>query len=393
MSEKSARIDALRGCAIFAVLQYHYCEVFGLYARVGLPAPIHAALACGWAGVDLFFVLSAFLLTRNLLGHRGEARATEIFYRRRILRILPLYLLLLGLAAGLTPLLGAGRGEAGEWLLGGLAPFWAYGLFLQNFWSGLYGWSGHFLAPSWSLAVEEHFYLLLPLLVLRSSGARIAQLALGAIVASPLLRAAIDAGAGETAAQTWTFGRADSFGWGMLIALALSHGESAVRLLAKVWIAAAAVLAALVAVHGSTGSPFAYSVTALVCAALTLAAAGPLRFTDWRFTNWPFTTWVFTTWVFTTWRGGALFEGAAWMGARCYSIYLLHMPIAGLMALAMGRPTPSVVDAASFLAVPAAAVVTLIVANLSYRFIERPFIAYGERHAAYRDAAPARVDV
>ena len=70
------------------------------------------------------------------------------------------------------------------------------------------------------------------------------------------------------------------------------------------------------------------------------------------------------------------------MGQRCYSLYLLHMPVAGLTALAFGNATPSAADPRSLLAILVALGVTLLLSNLTYRFIERPFLAYGAPRTA-----------
>lgn len=370
LSDKSVHVDALRGCAIFAVLQYHYGDCFGVYSAWGAPALVQSVLSLGWAGVDLFFVLSAFLLTRNLLARRGETGATIYFYRRRMWRILPLYLLLLAAAAALIPVLGTGEGQAGAWLFGGLAPAWTYATFTQNIWFGLQrDWSGHFLAPTWSLAVEEHFYLLLPLIVLRLDDNRLVKLALALIVAGPLLRFGIlhlfgIAGMAET---VWSIARVDSFGWGMFVALTLSRGPAADQLFARTRIMAAFVTAILSVAAAAAGNAFGlsalnYSLTAIVAAMLTRGVAAPPGAAP------P--------------RAGVFLAGAAWMGQRCYSLYLLHMPVAGLTALAFGNATPSATDLRSLLAILMALGVTLLLSNLTYHFIERPFLAYGAPRTA-----------
>jgi peptidoglycan/LPS O-acetylase OafA/YrhL len=70
VTRKSLHIDALRGVAILAAAQYHYGSKSKLYERANLPALAQGVDSLGWVGVDLFFVLSAFLLTRNLPANR-----------------------------------------------------------------------------------------------------------------------------------------------------------------------------------------------------------------------------------------------------------------------------------------------------------------------------------
>jgi peptidoglycan/LPS O-acetylase OafA/YrhL len=158
-------LDGLRGIAILLVLFLH----FGQFGH-GLPAPtvlvdkvfIHAART-GWMGVDLFFVLSGFLITGILYDTKGSPRYFRQFYARRVLRIFPLYYAALVLFLIILPAL---RPE--HWVLKDLktdaAWYWTY---LYNVKVAADGFRpssalGHF----WSLAVEEQFYLVWPIVVL-----------------------------------------------------------------------------------------------------------------------------------------------------------------------------------------------------------------------------------
>lgn len=176
-------LDGLRGVAVLMVILYHATDASSLlHAVEGQEAATPAWLAGWmflrsglWCGVDLFFVLSGFLITRILLATRDRPHFFRSFYARRTLRIFPLYYgILAGLFVGL-PL--------AAWLVGG--PFshvldsenyqqlaqhqwwlWAY---LQNFFQahgpGQLPGMGHF----WSLAIEEQFYLVWPAVVLLAS--------------------------------------------------------------------------------------------------------------------------------------------------------------------------------------------------------------------------------
>lgn len=143
-------LDGLRGLAILLVVIYHN---FGF---------IEKYFFFGWLGVDLFFVLSGFLITDILLKELGSRNFLRNFYIRRILRIFPLYYLCLILFLVLLPRLNTNLNlryytDNQGWL-------WAY---LQN-------WLYIFKNPDqtntlnhlWSLAVEEQFYLLWPLVIL-----------------------------------------------------------------------------------------------------------------------------------------------------------------------------------------------------------------------------------
>ncbi|WP_330083626.1 acyltransferase [Methylocystis iwaonis] len=361
---RSTNIDALRGVAILAVILRHYIYDGGSSEWLGLPFVIEQIARFGWAGVDLFFVMSAFLLTRSLLRRRGEEGVALIFYRRRLLRTMPMYLCILAAAAVLAPAF-----SRPSWLFDNQAPLWVYASFLQNFWLGLGCWRGAFLAPTWSLAAEEHVYLILPLIVLHLPRRDIFRVALAFILLSPLIRLAVIFGVGDTANYAWTICRLDSFGWGMLIALApCLEPRVKTRLIFGWYVAAVMGVAWLWLQLTSRDLMDSFTITASTVLATGIVA------------------------VFAT-RGPAahptlLTRGLAFVGERCFSIYLLHIPVFGLMALAFGRAVPNIVDLFSALSAATAFVATIALATLTYRFVERPFIDYGDRYVTY-DAVKA----
>ena len=167
-------LDFLRGCAILAVLFYH-----GLYWSFGssqnplLNALVKATVG-GWLGVNLFFVLSGFLITGILIDTKGRPDYYRRFYLRRVLRILPAYVAMLVL------LLLAG------WLT--LKSALLCLLFLANY-EGLFHYfhlGGY--GPFWSLSVEEQFYLIWPAIVARVSVRALTILSLALCIFEPLLR-------------------------------------------------------------------------------------------------------------------------------------------------------------------------------------------------------------
>jgi peptidoglycan/LPS O-acetylase OafA/YrhL len=141
-------LDTLRVLAIVVVMLYHF-TIFG-----ELPLRILPVTYYGWMGVDLFFVLSGFLIGQQALKPYLMGRRLSIaeFYRRRAYRILPAYLVVLGLYF-LVP----GWREFPR-----LAPLWKFLTFTMNFG---FSFDRRCFSHAWSLCVEEHFYLLLPLLV------------------------------------------------------------------------------------------------------------------------------------------------------------------------------------------------------------------------------------
>jgi peptidoglycan/LPS O-acetylase OafA/YrhL len=175
-------LDGLRGLAFLLIFFHHYALT------------THATQMCvkvvaylsdgGWVGVDLFFVLSGFLITGILLDTRGLPRYFTNFYARRTLRIFPLYYTVLGVLFVLTPWLHL------QWHLGHLA----YVFYAGNIAYGLRP-SLATVQPAvsflhlWSLAVEEQFYLLWPLVVLAAArGGRLARVCYGLSLGALVLR-------------------------------------------------------------------------------------------------------------------------------------------------------------------------------------------------------------
>lgn len=153
-------LDGVRGVAILTVMFYHFYEHFNgphLWDRV-----IYYVIECGWAGVDLFFVLSGFLITRNLLDAKGHSHYFRNFYGRRILRIFPLYYLSLLVFFFLVPsVLPTWNQNDIIYYRQNQPWFWLHLSNMFSFFKGYHGFLNHF----WSLAVEEQFYLFWPAVI------------------------------------------------------------------------------------------------------------------------------------------------------------------------------------------------------------------------------------
>jgi peptidoglycan/LPS O-acetylase OafA/YrhL len=258
-------LDALRGVAVLAVVFYH-----GLHwwlppaISISPAAKLLSSLAApGWLGVNLFFVLSGFLITGILLDTRTRPDYWKSFYTRRILRILPLYLVLLFV-------LRFYNGLSWTYLL--LCLF-----YLANFTNAMH-LEGY--GPLWSLAVEEQFYLVWPFLVRRLLPRTLAIVCLASIFISPVLRFLSVRGIlhlGDPYSATWLL--TDNLAVGALIAILL---RSPVATLARVRAATLAVgllgIALLVLGLGlrimsratAAGAAFQSEPFLLLCAALLL---------------------------------------------------------------------------------------------------------------------------
>ena len=213
------RIDALdgvRGFAVLAVLVFHTLPIPD--GAPGLVTAVwNAAVRSCWVGVDLFFVLSGFLITRTLCNAKGRLNCFRDFYVARILRIAPLYFsVLLGavyvvpllIPADVLPLLYVRLIKNQSWL-------W---LFLQNYLQAraphqLPGF-GHF----WTLAIEEQFYFVWPVIVLWSCRSLLLLLCFTICALEPVARYyCLSAGYSNWAIRQLTFLRVDALVAGALV--------------------------------------------------------------------------------------------------------------------------------------------------------------------------------
>lgn len=162
-SDFNTAFDGFRGLAILFVILSHSCIV---QSESTLSRIWYLISAAGWIGVDMFFVLSGFLITRILINSRGSENFFKNFYIRRILRIFPLYYLFLLFFFVITP-----KFSTLDYLFS-LDPShlsWHL-LFCSNLlFSKLGFYPGHIVDVSWSLSIEEQFYLFWPFFVWKLS--------------------------------------------------------------------------------------------------------------------------------------------------------------------------------------------------------------------------------
>jgi peptidoglycan/LPS O-acetylase OafA/YrhL len=209
---KMPELDSLRGIAILMVLFFHgFASRYGVEGLRGLPRWLVALTSPGWAGVSLFFALSGFLITGILLDSKAQSNYYQRFYLRRALRILPAYVLLLLLLAAFGRL-GLAVSQV-SWSFLGLSA-----VFLANL-TPLFGIPMQF-GVLWSLAVEEHFYLIWPLLVRHLNRRALGMCAvLTAVLVSTARIIAVWRGYDGLAHYTWLV--ADGLALGPLLAVIL----------------------------------------------------------------------------------------------------------------------------------------------------------------------------
>jgi peptidoglycan/LPS O-acetylase OafA/YrhL len=363
-------LDGVRGIAISLVLVWHYL-VSLLPADLAFPgSQLLPVLGLAWTGVDLFFVLSGLLIGGILIDQRAASNLLAVFYTRRACRILPLYfvwllLFLLGREA-LRPVLAT---ASFEWLFGSSMPIWPYLTLTQNFAMAAAGTFGSgWLGITWSLAIEEQFYLTLPLLIRFVSPRWLPHVLVGAILAAPALRGAMYLWYPISGVATYvlTPSRADSLLLGVLGAWMLRNPQIRDRLSSSTrWLYAALLaLAAGVGVFAMRGQVltglgrvvFGYLLIALLYFFFVLIAvtegSGPCR----------------------------RLARIAWLqklGCLAYGAYLFHEAVLGLFhGLLLGQ-TPRLGSMLDGVVTVGALVATLALAQLSWVFLESRFLALG----------------
>jgi peptidoglycan/LPS O-acetylase OafA/YrhL len=184
-------LDGVRGIAIGMVLIYH---LYGSSVMTTPGSPLAYAMTATrltWSGVDLFFVLSGFLIGGILLDNREATNYFRTFYVRRFFRIVPIYFLCLTTLYVLMRTVEHGAAPRFSFLLTAKMLPWApHFFFVQNFWMAARNYNG-FLGITWSLAVEEQFYLTLPFLIRVLNTQRLIKVVCAVILGAPILRTAL----------------------------------------------------------------------------------------------------------------------------------------------------------------------------------------------------------
>jgi peptidoglycan/LPS O-acetylase OafA/YrhL len=366
-----SQLDALRAFAVLAVVFQHATDV---------RLPVLRDL--GFYGVDLFFVLSGFLITGILLRAGDDAARAgastggviRAFYARRFLRIFPIYYLILivGAAIGIRDI----RTTFG----------WDVS-YLANYYFAIHRTWRSAAVPLWSLAVEEQFYLVWPLLVLFAPRRRLPALLAALIVTAPLVRLGLALATGsEPATLTPTLACVDALGLGALLAFLWSLGSAGEALRLRWGRIALAIGLALIVLENLLGDGQVGTVARL---ALDRSAVALVGF------------WLVD-------RAAVGFDGTAarvlgwrpllWVGTISYGIYLMHNFVAASAALAQRatgfRSHFPAHHGLSWLVYDLS--VTLAVASVSWLLFERPinalkrnfpYVARGSRAAGALEVA------
>ena len=366
-------LDGIRGLAILLVLVWHYFATMVSPERGTWLWIAKVAAGLGWSGVDLFFVLSGFLLGGILLENRESSNYFKAFYLRRACRILPVYFALVIAVAVASGLMQGTRNAGFVHLFDHPMPFWSYFTFTQNFAMVFADDFRSFGAPAlsvtWSLAVEEQFYLFLPLLIRFVPRGPLPGVLILLIIAAPICRGLIwSEDKPGFAGLVMTPMRADALLLGVLAALATRDPGFAAAF-TRNRVALAGVFAGLFA------GMVALAVYGWRLPAIALHVAGQF----WIAAFYA----MLVVWVTARPSGapGALMRLPALrlLGVVSYAVYLFHVPVLEtVFALVRGQP-PVLRGTNDAMLVLAALVVTVGLAALSWHVLEKPLLRVGHR--------------
>lgn len=363
-------LDVLRFFAFLAVFLHHALpRQAAYYLNNGL-----SSTATGWLlnakeagayGVDLFFVLSSYLITEILL-REYAARGTfsvSAFYIRRALRIWPLYFTFLAATVFIIPRIFSDERFGAKYVV-------SFALFFGNWVCAIYGLPFSVASPLWSISVEEQFYLGWPLLLLLFGVNRIKHLAVGMIVVALGMRGLL-AVLDVEHPGVWcnTLARLDSIAAGAILAVSLRGRSPQIKCVLRILFFAVAVggfvLVARYLRQDGPSSIVTYSATALASVMLLVAVLQ----TDAKFLRLQPFSWL------------------VYLGRISYGLYVFH-----LLAIAL-LPTLFVtvfgVPPRFEQRVVLSFALTVMFAAASYKWLEHPFLILKKRFAYDKTELPA----
>ena len=353
-----AALDGLRGFAALLIIIWHYIpnnltagtNNFFIYVKM-----ITAYL---WTGVDLFFVLSGFLLGGILLDNRSSNNYFKTFYTRRFYRLLPVYYITILLVFIICSL---GIGANTVWSFNAAVPNYSYLLFIQNIFVGInQAFGNYWLAHTWSLALEEQFYLLLPLLIYFLKRKYLLTLLVACSISAVFFRLYIGNRYGSS---NFIFCRFDALFLGVLAAIAWRNNMLRLRIIKHV-----------------------QAITIIVTVMLFISLAFSLHMLHINF--YVSNTWfaiMYALLILVVIAGGnfyaKLFNNKilVYIGTISYGLYLFHPIMLGLVFFLIGDIVPQLSSWFHLMLTGISFALSILVAHFSYFYFEKRFIKMGHK--------------
>lgn len=363
--ERNPQIDGLRAIAIILVISFHYIN----NQLVGVPHPfakfLYFSTSFGWAGVDLFFVLSGFLIGSILIKNQEKGDFFKTFYLRRFVRIIPNYFLLIFFFLIIInlPLL------KDDYFLSGnrVIPIWSYFLMVHNlFMASLHNMGNTAMSVTWSIGIEEQFYLLFPLFIYFIKPKFIPAFLVFVVLLANLFRLITPILPGENfsiPAYVLLPCRMDAISFGILIAwmnlkldfkiLNNNHLNSLYFLIFLI----VSICGYLMVKFGDIG-PIRNSLFALVFSSiLVISLARPNSY-------------------FGQILGSKIL---VWIGRISYSLYLFHYIILGVFVVIGQNYFPDLFGLKGFIISIIAISFSVLFSWLIFKYFETPFVKFGKK--------------
>jgi peptidoglycan/LPS O-acetylase OafA/YrhL len=341
-------VDGLRGIAILLVLLFHF---------IPDGTPVLSAISdYGGHGVDLFFVISGFLITGVLLDRRGRPHYFRDYWARRTLRIFPLYYLVVLLLFAVVPQLQQGAWSETATVQDLGSPWW-YVLHVVNYRPAF----SETFTQSWSLSVEEQFYVLIPVLVAVLSKRRVGWVLFAAAACAPLFRLLFLSLDQKQHAYFATPARMDGIALGCLLAVIVRSTRvlPSQRVFGVAFVVFAGTFACAfdpsMAFDDGYQSVLGFSLVALAMASLLMWAL--LGRSCWT-----------TGWL--------RFPPLRFLGKICFALYLVHVPLNTLVIEPWLRPMLGIDELSAAFVTMA---ISVFIAALSWYGFERPILKLKSR--------------
>jgi len=375
--QRTPELDGLRGMAILLVILCHYIGN-AQHAQLGFFLDhLFTCMTAGWSGVDLFFVLSGFLIGGILLDARESPRYFKTFYLRRVHRILPLYyswiLLYVLVVSVIVFLVHRPVYVLPEGVRITTRDFYAvpnYLVFIQNMLYSPTRFEWIWLIVTWSLAVEEQFYLVAPPLIRYVSLKVLVILLASTIFVAPILRYVSFVYLTDFQ-RLYQFAmpcRADALSLGILAAIAwrwdpfraflAKHPAVLPRAVIYLGLLVFAEVWWLVRPPNLVTVTIGYTSLAFLYVCLLLLVLSQTSSTAAHVTRY------------------------AWLralGGISYCVYLIHMAINSLAHRILLHDEPRIYDWKGVIITGGALVLSISLASLSWKFVEKPLLRRGHR--------------
>jgi peptidoglycan/LPS O-acetylase OafA/YrhL len=373
-------LDGLRGVAIGLVIITHYFTAPIQAHRPNPLAYLQIATRLSWSGVDLFFILSGFLIGGILLDARCSDNCFKVFYIRRACRILPIYLIFCGVIALCYRFVYPSHVPLLHWLFNFPMPWYSYVTFTQNFWMAHFNTLGPAsLAVTWSLAIEEQLYVTLPAVIRFVRPRILPYLLCAGIITAPVFRVALLIWWPDKQSALYALlpSRMDTLLFGALAAWAVRNPAVWDRLLARrrlLW------------------GLFAFFATGLIYFTSTSSYYSiPTASVGYNWLALFYLTALLLVLMHpNSWLGRAMRQ--RWLmglGTIAYATYLFHVLVYGFCMAYFRHHGPSLQNLPDLWATLAALALTIALAQLSWWLFEQKFVRFGHKFKYERPSAEA----